>query len=84
VQASLHHPDTRDEATPVLRSLIERINVAAGPDGPEVEIVGEIARMVELGRGGETSKKAALDERAACWAILVVGARNHRQLVIHI
>jgi len=81
LQASLKDPDMRDEAIAVLRSLIERINVSAGPDGPEVEIVGEIARMVELGLSGEAKKKAALNNRATCSVKVVAGACNHRQLL---
>ncbi len=59
---------------PILRTLIEKIIVQPGPDGMEVEIVGDTARMVELGMGGHINGKAALDERAACSVKVVAGA----------
>jgi len=42
----------------------------------EVEIVGEIAKMVELGVGNK-AKRATLDETMTRSASVVVGARNH-------
>ena len=70
---ALQDPGIRDEAVPILRTLIEKIIVQPGPDGLEVEIVGDIARMVELGMSGGTNAKAALGERAACSVKVVAG-----------
>jgi site-specific DNA recombinase len=48
----------------------ERIVITPAEDGPgeTIELVGAIARMVELGH-----KKAALDARAACSVKVVAG-----------
>ena len=70
---ALQDPGIRDEAVPILRTLIEKIVVQPGPGGMEVEIVGDIARMVELGMGGAANAKAALGERAACSVKVVAG-----------
>ena len=75
---ALADPALRDEALGLLRGLIERVVLhPAGEDGQEVEIVGEIVRMVELGRD---AKQAALDAEAACSVKVVAGARNRREL----
>jgi hypothetical protein len=50
----------------ILRGLIDRIVIQAAGDEIEIDITGDIARMVELGLQGPTSKRAALDERTAC------------------
>lgn len=65
--------EARDAAPTCLRSLIERLVVTAKEDGLEIELVGEIARMVELPLS-DHNKKAILDERTACSAKLVAGA----------
>src|SRR5262249_52750750 len=39
---------TRTEATELLRGLIDRVVLHPGKGGPEIELVGDIARMVEL------------------------------------
>jgi hypothetical protein len=38
---------------PLLRSLIERVVVHPGDDGPEIELCGEIVKMIELGLDAE-------------------------------
>ena len=48
-------------------------------DGLQVEIVGEIVRMVELGLH---AKQAAFPKKAACLVKVVAGARNHREFQI--
>jgi hypothetical protein len=40
--------------------LVERVIIGPDDNGLEVEIVGEIARMVELGIGGGKNKPAIL------------------------
>ena len=64
----------------MVRGLIDRLIVRpAGGGGFEIELVGDIARMVELGAGAER-RKAALDEKAACSVKVVAGTRNQRCL----
>ena len=75
---ALADPALRDEALGLLRGLIECVVLHPAADGQEVEIVGEIVRMVELGRD---AKQAALDAEAACSVKVVAGARNHRELI---
>jgi site-specific DNA recombinase len=67
----LTDPALRDEALGILRGLIERVVVHPGDDGPQIELVGEIVRMVELGLN---DKKAALPKEAACSVKVVAGA----------
>ena len=50
--------------------------------GFEIELSGEIARMVELSHGPNGTKKAALDERTACSGKVVAGARNCLNLLL--
>jgi hypothetical protein len=81
LQHSLSHPEIRDEAVQILRGLIERVSIRPAADGMEIEIVGEIAKMVELGL--ESNKKRAnLDEKAARSVKVVAGACNHRELTL--
>jgi site-specific DNA recombinase len=57
LQAALSQPDQRDEAFALLRSLIERVEVKQAADGLEIELIGDIASMVELAEN--KSKNAA-------------------------
>jgi site-specific DNA recombinase len=68
---ALQDPAIRDEALHILRGLVERIVIMPAAEGPgeTIELVGAIARMVELG-----NKKAALDARTACSVKVVAGA----------
>jgi hypothetical protein len=72
-------PGLRDEALGILRGLIERVVVHPGEDGPQIELVGEIVRMVELGLN---AKQAALPGEAACSVKVVAGARNTYYLLL--
>jgi hypothetical protein len=58
----------------ILRGLIERLVLHRTEEGLQVEIVGEIVRMVELGLD---AKQAALPKEAACSVKVVAGACNH-------
>jgi len=77
LHVALADPAIRDEAFEILRGLIERVVVHPGDDGPQIELVGEIVRMVEL-----DAKQAALPKEAACSVKVVAGAGNHRQFEI--
>src|SRR5262245_5167320 len=79
LQHALNDPDIRDEAIQLLRGLIERVSISPVKDGLEIEIVGEIAKMVELGIGTHM-KQAHLDETAARSVKVVAGTRNHLDL----
>jgi site-specific DNA recombinase len=71
LQEALAKPEDRDEAIEMLRRLIERVVVRPAEEGLQIELVGEIVRMIELGLDG---KKAALDARTACSVKVVAGA----------
>jgi site-specific DNA recombinase len=53
LQDALSDPETRSEAIEILRGLIERVAISAAEDGFTVELVGEIANMVQLSSGPE-------------------------------
>jgi site-specific DNA recombinase len=79
LQHALDEPEIRDEALQILRGLIERVSIRPAENGLEIEIVGEIAKMVELGIGAHT-KQAALDETTTRSVKVVAGTRNQRYL----
>jgi site-specific DNA recombinase len=81
LQHALDHPEIRDEAVQVLRGLIEHVLIGPADNGLEIEIVGEIAKMVELGIGPNT-KQVNLDERLTRSVKVVAGACNHRELTL--
>ena len=81
LQDSLNEPEIRDEALQVLRGLVERISIGTTENGLEVEIVGEIAKMVELGTGNK-AKRATLDEAMTRSVKVVAGTCNHRELTL--
>ena len=72
--AALRDPLIRDVALEIVRGLVDRLIVHFN-DGVDfaIELIGDIARMVELGSAGTERKKAALDERAACSVKVVAG-----------
>jgi hypothetical protein len=68
---ALADPGLRDEALGILRGLIERVVIHPAEDGLQVEIVGEIVKMIELGLD---AKQAALPKEAAGSVKVVAGA----------
>ena len=62
LQRALEDSEIRDEAVHILRGLIEYVSIGPTENGLEIEIVGEIAKMVELGIR-TNAKQANLDER---------------------
>jgi len=68
---ALADPGLRDEALGILRGLIERVVIHPAEEGLQVEIVGEIVKMIELGLD---AKQAALAREAACSVKVVAGA----------
>jgi len=74
---------TRTEATEILRDLIDRVVLYPEKGGPEIELVGDIARMVELTL--PENRNAARDGGALPDAFhrsvkVVAGKRNQRYL----
>jgi len=66
----------------VLRGLLESVVVALMENGFEVEIVGEVAQMIEIGLGGENKKGPALSEVMARSVKVVAGVCNSRELTL--
>ena len=64
---TLDHPEHRDAAFGILRSLIEEVIVQQGETGLEVELVGDIAAMVEL---AACNDKSATPRGAALSTVL--------------
>ena len=67
--------ETRASATEALRGLIDEIRVTPDERGNAVEIVGELAALLQL----SGTKSAAFLAEAARSTKLVAGACNHRQ-----
>jgi site-specific DNA recombinase len=80
LQHVLSDLDIRDEAIQVLRGLIESVCITPSETGFDVEIVGEIAKMIELGMAEGKKKGPILDERTTRSVKVVAGARNQRYL----
>ena len=78
LQQALSDPETRSEAIEILRGLIERVAVSAAEGGFTIELVGEIANMVELSIGPEGRKVGPYRSSVK----VVAGARNHREFPI--
>jgi hypothetical protein len=81
--------DYSEAALQVVRSLIERVVLHPAPDGQrgfEIELVGEITAMLNLGRdegAGTQSGGSAADLDLFRSSIKVVaGARNHLDLLL--
>ncbi|SLN67033.1 hypothetical protein [Oceanibacterium hippocampi] len=54
LQASLGAPDLRDEATTILRSLIETVVLRRDGEGLEVALSGDLVAMLGPGGGSQT------------------------------
>jgi len=80
LQEALNQPEIRDEAIEVLRSLLERVVIAPVEGGFDIEIIGEIAQMIEVGMGEGEKKGPILNERMGRSVKVVAGARNQRCL----
>jgi site-specific DNA recombinase len=76
---------TRTKATDVLRGLIDRVLLHPGDHGSEFELVGDIARMVEitLPKDGTAARdRAAVSDVFRRSVKVVAGTRNHRQFLL--
>jgi site-specific DNA recombinase len=82
LQQALNDPEIRDEAIEVLRSLLESVVIAPADGGLEIEIVGEIAHMIEMGMADGKQKGPVLNESTTRSVKVVAGACNHRELTL--
>jgi len=60
LQQALNDPEIRDEALQILRGLIEHVSIGPADNGVEIEIVGEIAKMIELGMGNKENSPSSM------------------------
>jgi site-specific DNA recombinase len=89
LRAALEREDTRDEAFEILRGLIDKVVLHPRPQGEgfEIELVGDIAAMVEVAMAGSNGNalrgdRRALGEGDVRSVKVVAGTRNHRQLTL--
>jgi site-specific DNA recombinase len=79
LREALADEETRTEALGILRTLIEAVLIHPIEGGYEIELVGEIANMVDLAAGTDNKKtalgRAVLDAEDRCSVKLVAGAR---------
>jgi site-specific DNA recombinase len=73
LQQALNDPEIRDEAIEVLRSLLESVVIAPADGGLEIEIVGEIAHMIEIGMEDGKRKGPVLNESTGRSVKVVAG-----------
>jgi hypothetical protein len=55
LQSALANPESRSEALAILRGLVERVVLHPIEKGFEIELIGEIAAMVDLGAQNKTA-----------------------------
>jgi DNA invertase Pin-like site-specific DNA recombinase len=83
----LNSADGRTEALEIVRPLIERVAVKPAEGGAiEIEIVGELASMVEVALAAEdggAKTKTALRDAERRSVKVVAGARNLRELTLN-
>ncbi len=61
LHVALADASLRSRATEIIRSLVDKIVVTSGPKGLEIDLVGDLAVMVEVAQGRDPkNKKAAL------------------------
>jgi hypothetical protein len=83
---SLYQEDTKAEAFEILRGLIEKVVIHDRPgQHPEIELIGDIAAMVDITIPGPETQKAARERAALGEEMLrsvkvVAGTGNHREL----
>ncbi len=64
----------RHETLDVLRGLIEEVRLKPVKDGFQVELIGDIANIIEIANYSESNKKqTSLDEKTACSVKVVAG-----------
>jgi DNA invertase Pin-like site-specific DNA recombinase len=78
LHASLAAPETRTEAIEILRGLIDKIRLRPIEKGFEIELVGEIAKMIALPGGPRSAELKAYTSSVK----VVAGTRYQRYLQI--
>ena len=82
LQHALNHSEIRHEAVQILRGLIEHVSIGPAAKGLEIEIVGEIAKMVELGIG--SSAKQVNLAQSLVRSVKVVAGRGFEPLTFRL
>ena len=82
---ALYSEETRAEAFEIVRGLIEKVFIHEGEDGKaQIELIGDIAAMVEVALGSEQQKtargRAVYGDREKRSVKVVAGTGNPRQL----
>jgi len=77
---------TRTEATDLLRGLIDRVLLHPGEHGPEFELVGDIAAMVEitLPKNGNAARERAAVSETFRRSVKVVAGRGFEPLTFRL
>ena len=71
---ALNDPETKTEATTLIRSLLEEIRLFPNADGPmEIELVGELAGLLALGQTQGQTKTASKRDASGRSVTLVAG-----------
>ena len=80
LQSLLTDETTRSQAMDTVRSMIDKIGVHAGTerDKPDVILVGALAQILNYTQQNKTAASNGSDGRA----LMVAGARNHRELIL--
>ncbi|MBM4073224.1 MAG: serine recombinase [Planctomycetes bacterium] len=89
LSVALRNPQSGPEAMQILRSLVEAVRLTPTADGFEIELVGDIARMVELaqeagGRNATAAQEGAAVSEAFVRSIKVVAGRGFEPLTFRL
>jgi hypothetical protein len=84
LRIALDDPHEKTAALEILRGLIDRVSVTPTDDGFEIELVGEIAKMVSLGTNDKAAPNGTALSGYAGSIKVVAGTRNHRQFEIEV
>ncbi len=71
LRTSLEHPECRDGAITILRSLIDHVVVRPVDEGFEVQFVGEIANMISVphGKGAMKIDQSIIAVKRVAWSL---------------
>jgi len=78
LETLLHHPDTREEAFSLIRSLIDAVILTPVDGRLEIELHGDLAGILALSEAGKQSASSPTEK--ALQIKMVAGARNQRYL----
>jgi hypothetical protein len=80
LETLLRHPDTREEAFGLVRSLIDAVILTPVNGKLEIELHGDLAGILALSQAGKQS--AFSPKEKALQIKMVAGACNHRELTL--